>query len=100
MTTIRNNTASPFDLAGKDGVVRLPAFGSVEGDFSGEYIEILRASNAVTVEEGKAKEDPKADAEDDSEALRGEYESLAGKAADKRWSDTRLKAEVDALKQA
>jgi len=51
MTKIINLTGSPHDLQSKSGVVRLPAFGEVAGEFSGEYLEILRASGSVTVEE-------------------------------------------------
>lgn len=53
MQRIKNLTNSPFDLQGMAGPVRLPAFGSIEGDFSGEYLDLLRASGAVTVEEAE-----------------------------------------------
>lgn len=103
MTKITNNTASPYDLPGKDGPVRLPAFGSVDGEFSGEYIEILRASNVVSIEESSAKTKgraPAQDSDDDIDTLRAEYKSLSGEDADKRWGEARLKTEIDTLLKA
>lgn len=96
MTKITNNTASPYDLPGVDGPVRLPAFGSVEGEFSGEYLEILAASQVVTIEQADSAVDDKGG----EDALRAEYESLAGKPADKRWNEKRLRQEVDKLLEA
>lgn len=103
MTKITNNTASPYDLPGKDGPVRLPAFGSVEGEFCGEYLEILKASNVVTIAEPSAKPKEKAPAQetdDDIDTLRAEYKSLSGEDADKRWGEARLKTEIDTLLKA
>lgn len=57
MKKITNLTNSPFDLQGVDGPVRLPAFGSVEGEFSGEYLDLLEASMAVRVEDAEAEHD-------------------------------------------
>lgn len=51
MHKVTNKTNSPHDLQGKSGAVLLPAFGSVEGEFSGEYLDLLRSSGAVSVEE-------------------------------------------------
>lgn len=57
--TIVNRTLSPYDLPTSDGFVRLPALGEVEGEFGGEYLEILKASMAVEVIEApKAKPKP------------------------------------------
>lgn len=103
MTEITNNTASPYDLPGKDGPVRLPAFGSVEGEFSGEYLEILSSSNVVTIVESSAKTKEKASAQEDEgdiDTLRAEYKSLSGEDADKRWGEARLKTEIDTLLKA
>lgn len=56
MRTITNLTNSPYDLESAEGPVRLPAFGEVTGEFSGEYLELLEASMAVRVEpEAKPK---------------------------------------------
>ncbi|ABX36725.1 hypothetical protein Daci_4094 [Delftia acidovorans SPH-1] len=55
MKKITNLTNSPFDLQGVDGLVRLPAFDSVKGEFSGEYLDLLEASMAVSVEDTDAE---------------------------------------------
>lgn len=94
MKKITNLTNSPFDLQGVDGPVRLPAFGSVEGEFYGEYLDLLAASMAVRVEDAAAE--PAEPAE--TAELRAEYEALAGKPADKRWSDKRVAEEIAKLK--
>ena len=57
MKKITNLTNSPYDLQGVDGAVRLPAFGSIEGEFSGEYLELLEAGMAVRVEDADAGHD-------------------------------------------
>ncbi|MFD4120914.1 hypothetical protein ACFWQD_06340 [Alcaligenes faecalis] len=57
MKKITNLTNSPFDLQGINGSVRLPAFGSVEGEFPGEYLDLLAASQAVRIEDVLAKPD-------------------------------------------
>lgn len=106
MKKITNLTNSPYDLQGVDGPVRLPAFGSVEGEFSGEYLDLLAASMAVRVEGAEAPAPELTAAEDlhgvDAAAepadVRSQYEALAGKPADKRWSDKRVAEEIAKLK--
>lgn len=109
MKKITNLTNSPFDLQGVDGPVRLPAFGSVDGEFSGEYLDLLAASMAVRVEDAEAPAPEPSAAEDlqgvDAAAEpaepaepRAQYEALAGKPADKRWSDKRVAEEIAKLK--
>lgn len=110
MKKITNLTNSPYDLQGVDGQARLPAFGSVEGEFSGEYLDLLAASMAVSVEDAEAPApapapEPSADegledvdAADEPADSRVQYEALAGKPADKRWSDKRLAEEIAKLK--
>lgn len=93
MKKITNLTNSPYDLQGVDGPVRLPAFGSVEGEFSGEYLDLLAASMAVRVDAAAEPAEPAEPAD-----ARAEYESLAGKPADKRWSDKRVAEEIAKLK--
>ncbi|ARP53669.1 hypothetical protein ALFP_1782 [Alcaligenes faecalis] len=56
MKKITNLTNSPYDLQGVGGRVRLPAFGSVDGEFSGEYLDLLAASMAVRVEDAAGPE--------------------------------------------
>lgn len=110
MKKITNLTNSPYDLQGVDGTVRLPAFDSVEGEFSGEYLDLLAASMAVRVEDAEAPApEPEPTAADDLQGvdaaaepadLRAQYEALAGKPADKRWADKRVAEEIDKLRKA
>lgn len=81
MTKIKNLTNSPFDLPG--GHI-LPANGEWEGELPEAYLEALRASPAVRIEDS-----------DPLEPFRAEYERLTGKRADKRWSETRLFEEIE-----
>lgn len=67
MKKITNLTNSPFDLQGVDGPVRLPAFGSVEGEFTGDYLDLLAASMAVRVEDADAEHDDQSAEQDQSE---------------------------------
>lgn len=116
MKKITNLTNSPYDLQGVDGPVRLPAFDSVEGEFSGEYLELLEASMAVRVEDAEAPAPapaPEPSAAEDLQGVdaaaaepaepadaRAQYEALAGKPADKRWSDKRVAEEIAKLQKA
>lgn len=108
MKKITNLTNSPYDLQSVDGPVRLPAFGSVDGEFTGEYLDLLAASMAVRVEDAEAPApesippdlqgvDAAAEPAEPAGA-RAEYEALAGKPADKRWSDKRVAEEIAKLK--
>lgn len=107
MAKITNLTAGPFDLQGVHGMVRLPAFGAVEGEFSGEYLDVLRASGAVAVADVAAPaargDAPQGERQDDAgagnlAALREEYEALTGKAPDRRWAEGRVLTEIEKLK--
>ncbi|WP_313237884.1 hypothetical protein [Delftia acidovorans] len=112
MKKITNLTNSPYDLQGVDGPVRLPAFDSVEGEFSGEYLDLLAASMAVRVEDAEAPApapapEPSAaedlhgvDAAAEPADVRAQYEALAGKPADKRWPDKRVAEEIAKLQKA
>jgi hypothetical protein len=121
MKKITNLTNSPYDLQGVDGPVRLPAFDSVEGEFSGEYLDLLAASMAVRVEDAEApapapapepEPEPEPSAAEDLQGVdaaaepaepadaRAQYEALAGKPADKRWSDKRVAEEIVKLQKA
>lgn len=51
MKRITNLTNSPYDVNSKQGTVRLPAFGVVEGDFDNDYINLLQLCSVVTVED-------------------------------------------------
>lgn len=94
MYKITNNTNSPYDLQSEDGAVRLPAFGSIEGSFSGEYLTLLEASQAVLIE----SVDPEDSVTIDD--MRDEYLFLTGESADGRWSAKRLASELAELKEA
>lgn len=48
---VTNLTNSPYDLKSDEGTVTLPAFGYVKGNFSGDYLELLKVISAVEVEE-------------------------------------------------
>lgn len=87
MHKITNNTGSPYDLPSKNGNVRLPAFGSVEGEFDGEYLAVLEASLTVSIEA----------VEEDAKSLSDEYRELTGEEPDKRWGDKRIGAEIDKI---
>lgn len=118
MIKITNLTNSPYDLQGASGLVRVPAFGSVESEFLGEYLELLRLSGAVRVETVEPKlehadspapapapapaPEPEPEPEPDAAPvdLRAQYKALAGKDADGRWNDTRVAAEIEALQKA
>lgn len=88
MQKITNLTNSPYDLRGKNGVVRLPAFGEVVGEFSGEYLEILHSSGAVSIS-----------AVDEVELLQAKYLALTGDAPNSRWGAKRLRDEIERLKE-
>ena len=116
MKKITNLTNSPYDLQGVDGPVRLPAFDSVEGEFSGEYLDLLAASMAVRVEDAEApapapasQPEPEPSAAEDLQGVdaaagladaRAQFEAVAGKPADKRWSDKRVAEELAKLQKA
>lgn len=55
MTRITNRTASPFDLHGLSGSVRLPAFGEAVAEFDPDYLEILAAGGNVLIEDSAPK---------------------------------------------
>lgn len=87
---VENLTNSPFDLIAEGGRrVRLPAFGSVEGEFSDDYLDLLRASNAVRVVESGQSAD-----QGGLDRLRQDAEGL-GIEVDRRWGERRLQAEID-----
>ncbi|NSY48456.1 hypothetical protein [Agrobacterium tumefaciens] len=96
MVTVKNLTNSPYDLQGKDGLVRLPAFGEVEGEFEPDYLALLEASMAVKVESGEQKPSKVVDDDDKLSTLRSEYQDLYGKRAYHGWSAEELQEKIDA----
>lgn len=109
MVTVKNLTNSPFDLTTTKGFVRLPAFGEVSGDFTGDYLQLLEASMAVKVVDSSSKPDPR-DHDDDGKKggskpaagsdelteLRADYQEVFGKRAYHGWSADELQKKIDA----
>lgn len=103
MTTITNNLGCPFDIQTLQGPRVLAAFGTMEADFDPAYLELICSGGyisqgvvvSVKVEEQKSSE-PSAEDEPTQEEI---YEALSGKTADKRWSESRLAAEIAKLKK-
>jgi hypothetical protein len=108
MATIKNLTNSPYDLPTADGFVRLPAFGEVSGDFTGDYLQLLEASMAVEVMDASAKHDPldhdkdgkkggskPAERSDEITKLRADYLGVVGKKPFHGWTAEELQAKID-----
>lgn len=87
MVTIKNPTRSPFTVVSLNGPVHVPAFGEGHGDFDPSYLNVIRASGVLKIVE-----------EDQSSSLSDEYERIAGKEPDKRWSEKRIAEELAKLK--
>lgn len=83
---IKNLTNSPFDLINSAGlVVRLPARGEVTLEPHSMHAAAYRSAPYLQItEEGKGSA--------------AEYESLTGKPADGRWSESRLREEIEKIK--
>lgn len=110
MATVKNLTNSPFDLPTVSGTVRLPAFGEAEGEFTGDYLQLLEASMAVKVVDAPAStvdpldhdgdgkkggSQPASDADDEVLRLRAEYTDLTDKKPHHLWRAERLQTEID-----
>lgn len=89
MVTVKNLTNSPYDLPTVDGFVRLPAFGEVSGEFTGDYLQLLNASLAVELLDGPAKQS------DEMAKLRADYLEIVGKKPYHGWSAEELQAKID-----
>jgi hypothetical protein len=109
MVTVKNLTASPYDLQTVDGFVRLPAFGEASGEFTGDYLQLLEASMAVKVVDAPSKADPldhdgdgkkggskPAEDSDELTKLRADYQEVFGKRAYHGWSAEELQEKIDA----
>lgn len=93
MITVKNLTNSPYDLQTTKGLVRLPAFGEVSGEFTGDYLQLLEASMAVKVLNASSKS---ADGDRDEIArLRAEYQGLLGKRPFPGWGAEELQKRID-----
>lgn len=89
MITVKNLTNSPFDLHSPTGTVRLPAFGQVSGEFTGEYLQLLKASLAVEVIEKTE------DNAGELAKLRADYLDVFGKRPFHGWSAEEIQAKID-----
>ncbi|WLS01737.1 hypothetical protein [Shinella oryzae] len=108
MVTVKNLTNSPYDLPTVDGFVRLPAFGEVCGDFTGDYLQLLKASLAVELLDDPGKPDPldhdgdgnkggskPAEQSDEMAKLRADYIEIVGKKPYHGWSAEELQTKID-----
>lgn len=99
MVKVKNLTNSPYDLQGRDGPVRIPAFGEAEGEFTDDYLMILEASGSVVIvsdtEEGGQGGGSKPPA-DDLAKLRADYLDVMGKKPFNGWSADQLREKIDA----
>lgn len=96
---ITNLTNSPYQLVDAKGkAVVLPARGEIDIDPHPMHESLYRQIGYFEIEESApARFGPTTDPRD---ALREEYEELSGESADKRWSESRLRTEIDALQEA
>ena len=93
---IKNLTNSPYSLTDKDGkAVMLPARGTVDIEPHPMHVDQYRQVGYFEITEAEPLENP-----DPRDALRAEYEELTGESADKRWGESRLRTEIDALLEA
>lgn len=93
MVTVKNLTNSPYDLPTTTGFARLPAFGEVTDEFSGDYLQLLEASMAVSII-SEPNNSPDADS-DDLSKLRAEYKDLVGKRPFHKWDAAELQKRID-----
>lgn len=95
---IKNLTNSPYSLLTKDGEnVMLAAHGELDIDPHPMHVNQYRQVGYFEItESAPTKSEPTPDA-DPRDALRAEYLDLSGENADKRWSESRLRTEIDAL---
>lgn len=93
MVTVKNLTPSPYDIQTVDGFERLPAFGEVTAEFTGDYLQLLEASMAVQVMDAPSAP---VDDVDDITKLRAEYQELYEKRAYHGWSADELQEKIDA----
>lgn len=95
---IKNLTNSPYKLVDKDGKAHiLPVGGELDIDPHPMHVNQYRQVGYFEITESsptKPESTPEADSRDD---LRAEYLELSGESADKRWSESRLRTEIDAL---
>ncbi|RWX78268.1 hypothetical protein EPK99_06445 [Neorhizobium lilium] len=103
MVKVMNLTNSPYDLQGKEGVIRLPAMGEAEGDFQDDYLALLEASMAVRIidpldhdHDGKKGGSKAPDESAELTKLRADYHEIVGKKAYHGWDAAELQEKIDA----
>jgi hypothetical protein len=103
MVTVKNLTNSPYDLQGKEGMIRLPAFGEAEGEFNDDYLQLLEASMAVKIidaldhdQDGKEGGSKAIQEDDELTKLRADYLEVVGKRAYHGWGAEELQQKIDA----
>lgn len=95
---IKNKLNSPFELVDKDGKkVMLPAGGEVTIEPHPMHLSHYRQVGYFEILDVESPAETEAQEPDPIEALRNDYEELAGKSADKRWSESRLQSEIEEL---
>lgn len=104
---IKNKLNSPVTVHASTGSIALGPGESadVEG-FQQGYADLYRASPFFEIGDGEknqsaapVEDQPAADAAEPAD-VRAQYEALAGKPADKRWSDKRVAEELAKLQKA
>lgn len=94
---IKNLTNSPYQLVDAKGkAVMLPARGEIDIEPHPMHASYYRQAGYFKITDSE-KAAPKTQDSDPRDALRAEYEELSGESADKRWSESRLRTEIDAL---
>lgn len=98
---IKNLTNSPFTLVDKDSKrVMLPARGTVDIEPHPLHVNQYRQVGYFEITDSAPTKPEPSKEVDPRDALREEYEELSGESADKRWSESRLRTEIDALQEA
>lgn len=95
---IKNLTNSPYSLVDADGKSHmLPSHGELDIDPHPMHVGLYRNIGYFEVTESAPTKPAPTPETDPRDALRAEYLDLSGENADKRWSESRLRTEIDAL---
>ncbi|HSH83590.1 MAG TPA: hypothetical protein VK979_00305 [Guyparkeria sp.] len=93
---IKNLTNSPYQLVDKDGkTVMLPARGTVDIEPHPMHVNQYRQIGYFEITDSASPKEA-----NPRDVLRAEYKELTGESADKRWSESRLRTEIEALLEA
>ena len=89
---------SPYSLVDQDGGQgMLPAFGEVDIEPHPMHVGYYKQVGYFEITDSAPTKPEQSKEADPRDALRAEYEELSGENADKRWSESRLRTEIDAL---